>query len=188
MAEFNKLLPIPEIPPGDGMGGEFLGLYSRHAKHIYQFIRSLVSNQADAEDAFQEVSTALWQKFHQFQPGSNFRAWALQMARFSVSNLRQRQRRAGPQLSDEAFDAVAADATEMHELLEKQHRALADCYQQLPIANRQLIDQRYQSEASVKELAQKLNRPLRTVYRLLDRIHSSLLDCIERKLEGSKLP
>jgi hypothetical protein len=63
MAEFSRLLPLPDISPGDTIGGEFLALYSRHAKHIYQFIRTLVSNQADAEDAFQEVSTALWQKF-----------------------------------------------------------------------------------------------------------------------------
>jgi RNA polymerase sigma-70 factor (ECF subfamily) len=185
MVEFDRM---PEVPVGDQMGGEFLALYSREAKHVYQFIRTLVSNQADAEDAFQEVSAALWKKFDQFERGSNFRAWALQMARFCVSNLRQRQHRAGPQLSEDAFNVVADDVAEMHELLERQHQALADCYQELPVANRQLIDQRYRSDVSVKELAEKLKRPLRTVYRLLDRIHSGLLDCVERKLKGGEQP
>jgi hypothetical protein len=31
-----------------------------------------------------------------------------------------------------------------------------------------------------------LKRPLRTVYRLLDRIHSVLLDCVERKMKGGE--
>jgi RNA polymerase sigma-70 factor, ECF subfamily len=183
MVEFDRM---PEVPAGDQMGGEFLALYSREAKHVYQFIRSFVSNQADAEDAFQEVSAALWKKFDRFERGSNFRAWALQMARYCISNLRQRQRRDGPQLSEQAFDAVADDMAEMHELLEKQHLVLADCYQELTHANRQLIDQRYRTDVSVKELAEKLKRPLRSVYRLLDRIHSSLLDCVERKMKGGE--
>jgi RNA polymerase sigma-70 factor (ECF subfamily) len=186
MAEFDRIPLMLEVPAGDQMGGEFLALYSREAKHLYQFIRTLVANQADAEDAFQEVSAALWKKFDQFERGSNFRAWALQMARFSVSNLRQRQRRDGPQLSEQAFDVVADDVADMQEVLERQHHALADCYQELTQANRQLIDQRYRTDVSVKELAEKLKRPLRTVYRLLDRVHASLLDCVERKMKGGE--
>lgn len=187
MEDLKRLLPMPDAGENDFASGEFLALYSRHAKYVYRFIRTLVSSQQDAEDAFQEVSGILWQKYHQYRPGTNFGAWAIQIARFSVSNTRKRNRRTGPQLSDQVFDAVAEDATEMHDLLEKQHLALADCYRQLSSSERQLVDQRYQGDISVKELARRLNRPLRTVYRLLDRIHSNLLNCIESKVEGDKL-
>ena len=183
MPQPSKQIAIRPILTDDEAGREFFVQYTRHARQLYRFIRTLVPNQADAEDAFQDVSAILWQKFHQFEPGSNFSAWALQVAHYCVLNLRQRQRRAACQLSDEVFDAIAGDAAEMHDLLERQHRALADCYRQLTTSNRELIDQRYRAGTSVKILAAQLRRPLRTVYRLLDRIHSNLLNCIERNLE-----
>ena len=187
MPQPSKQVPIPPILTDDEAGREFFVQYTRHARQLYRFIRTLVPNQSDAEDAFQDVSATLWQKFDQFEPGTNFSAWALQMARYRVLNLRQQQqRRAACQLSDEVFDAVADEAAEMHDLLERQHGALADCYQRLTVANRELIDNRYRMGTSVKDLATQLRRPLRTVYRLLDRIHSNLLECIERRLSAEE--
>jgi RNA polymerase sigma-70 factor (ECF subfamily) len=175
-------------PPAKSDRAEFFALYTRHSRQLYGYLRALVPQQADADDAFQEVSAVLWEKFDDFQPGSNFVAWAMQVAKYCVLNWRDRQRRLPVSLSDAFLEAVALESAGMTDLLEAQHRALADCYQQLPVEQRDLLDQRYRASASVKQLAEETKRPLRTVYRLLEQIHSALMQCIERKLhkEGAK--
>jgi RNA polymerase sigma-70 factor (ECF subfamily) len=161
---------------------EFFALFTQHARQLYRYIRTLVPNHADAEDAFQDASAVLWQKFDEYQAGSNFMAWASQVARWCVVNQRRRQRRGGSHRSDEFFDSVADESFRMFDALEAQHRALADCYQRLSDGDRQLVDQRYREGESVKQLAGKVGRPLRAMYRQLDRIHTALLNCIQSKL------
>ena len=163
-------------------GREFISLFKRHARQLYCYIRALIPHQADAEDIFQEVSVALWDNFGQFQGGTNFSAWAMQIARYRVLRLRDYKRRAAFHFSDESLDAVADRALQMEDRLEAQHRALADCYQRLSPADRSLVDRRYRSGMTVKALSEQIGRPLRSVYRLLDHIHTALLDCIERNL------
>lgn len=88
---------------------DFGRLFVQHQSRIYGFIRSLVVHRADAEDLLQETASVLWRKFDEFRPGSNFLAWALQVARFQVMYFRQRQKRDVLQFSDKFVDAVGAD-------------------------------------------------------------------------------
>ena len=182
MANPRQGRPIFPGQRDDLAGREFISLYTRHARQLYRYIRILVPHQADAEDTFQEVSIVLWEKFGQFQRGTNFAAWASQIARYAVSNLRKYKRRTADHVPDDLFDAIADEALQIQDHLEAQHRALADCYQRLSAADRNLVDQRYRSGMTVKDLSEQIGRPSRTVYRLLDHIHAALLDCIELKL------
>jgi RNA polymerase sigma-70 factor (ECF subfamily) len=47
---------------------------------------TLVFSHQDAEEVFQNTSVVLWNKFGEFQPGSNFFAWASQVAYYEVLN------------------------------------------------------------------------------------------------------
>lgn len=167
----------------DATGREFIALYTRHARRIYAFIRAVISHQADAEDTFQDVSVVLWEKFAQFQRGTNFGAWATQVARYTILNFQQSKRRSAASFAEDFVDSIADEITQMDDLLEAQHRALADCYHRLSETERNLLDKRYGSGATVKDLSVQVGRPLRTVYRVIDLIHSRLLTCIERALQ-----
>jgi len=182
----NSWREMPVFPGNidDLAGREFISLYTRHARQLYRFIRAFIPNQADSEDTFQEVSIVLWKKFSQFQRGTSFAAWATQVARYAILDLRTYNRRVGGHLTDEFLNTVTEEAVQMYDLLEAQHRALADCYKRLSASDRHLIDRRYRAGMTVKDISEQLGRPLRTVYRLLDRIHRTLLDCIERNLKG----
>jgi RNA polymerase sigma-70 factor (ECF subfamily) len=161
---------------------EFALLFHAHARELYSYIRALVPNQADAEDIFQDVSAVLWQKFGQFQSGTNFMAWAARIAKYCVLNLRDYQRRSKFIVSNEFIEIIAGEFGETTETLNAHFNALADCYTRLSSADRKLIDSRYRTGTSIKDLAEQMGRPLRTVYRLFERIHIALLDCIERKI------
>src|SRR6187455_1412292 len=88
---------------------EFARLFSRHARRIYAFIMTLVFNHHDAEEVFQNTNVVLWNKFADFQPGSNFFAWASRIAYYEVLSLMKQQRRSRT-FSDETLELLANEA------------------------------------------------------------------------------
>jgi RNA polymerase sigma-70 factor (ECF subfamily) len=60
---------------------------------------------------------------------------------------------------------------------------LRRCLDKLPDKDRQLVRYCYgDSRATFKTVAQELGRPVNTVYKALNRIRKSLMQCIERTL------
>ena len=75
---------------------EFKILCERHSDEIYRYARALLSNQADAEDATQEVLLRLWRHLPRLNP-FNLRAWLLQTTRYyCLDQIRRRSNRAAP--------------------------------------------------------------------------------------------
>src|SRR5690348_5657938 len=79
---------------------EFARMFSRNARRIYGFIMTLVFNHHDAEEVFQNTNVILWNKFAEFEPGTNFFAWASRIAYFEVLSL-MKQKRRSQTMSDE---------------------------------------------------------------------------------------
>ena len=159
---------------------DFGRLFTRYQPRIYGYICSLVAHRSDAEDLLQETASVLWQKFGEFQPGLNFLAWALQVARYQVLYFRQRQKRNVLQFSERFIGAVGADVAAESLRLGELERLLAECVQQLSPAERELFVLRYQPEATTKSLAEKLGRPASTIYDRINRIRRVSTDCVER--------
>jgi RNA polymerase sigma factor (sigma-70 family) len=93
---------------------EFKVLSERHSDEIYRFARSLLANQADAEDATQEVLLRLWNHLPKMYP-FNLRAWLLRTTRhYCLDQIRRRTNRAAPILTDDEIldghpDELAVD-------------------------------------------------------------------------------
>jgi RNA polymerase sigma-70 factor (ECF subfamily) len=60
---------------------EFESLARPLLDEIYRTARRLVSNAEDAEDLVQETFVRAYTAFHQFEPGTNFRAWTHRILR-----------------------------------------------------------------------------------------------------------
>jgi RNA polymerase sigma-70 factor, ECF subfamily len=168
-----------------GPSGEhdFGRLFAQYQPRIYGLIRSLVVHRADAEDLLQETASVLWRKFDEFQPGSNFLAWAMQVARYQVMYFRQRQKRDVLQFSEKFLEAVSADTVAESGRLGDLQELLDRCMDKLPPADRELFEMRYQSDATPKGLAEQLGRPLSTVYNSINRIRRGLAECVERAMK-----
>ena len=171
----------PMSEPGENTK-EFVRLFTRYSRRVYSFIRTLVHNQADAEELFQETSATLWEKFDTFRPGSDFRAWAFQVAHYKVLNYRQRRSSSPLIFSDGLVESIADDTLAMSNTLDARFRALADCYEKLSQRDRELIDLRYTEGATVKGVAAQLSRSVDFVYKALRRIHGALYRCISRAM------
>lgn len=161
------------------LGDEFAALFARHARQIYAYILTLVPHWADAEDVFQETSSIIWQKFQEFESGTNFRAWACKIAYFRAMWFWQRQKKLDVPFSEEFFQIVAAESLAQQDMLEEQHRALADCVQRLPERDRALLDRCYVGGTTIKQAATELNRTPEAAYKALRRIHRELFDCVD---------
>ena len=59
----------------------FAGFALRHADSLYRFAFYLTSNEADAEDLTQDTFHHALKNFHQFQEGTDMRAWLFRIAR-----------------------------------------------------------------------------------------------------------
>jgi RNA polymerase sigma-70 factor, ECF subfamily len=172
----------------DGKTKEFVALLTRYSGRIYSFIRTLVPNHIDAEDLFQEVSATLWEKFGTYRSGSDFRAWAFQIARFKVLNFRKTRAHQPQLFDDELVQKLANDHLLMDAELDDSFHALADCYQKLSAEDRELLDLRYLEAASVPSMAEQTGRSVDFVYKALRRIYGWLYRCIDEEVHGDDPP
>jgi RNA polymerase sigma-70 factor (ECF subfamily) len=165
---------------------DFVRLLSCHARQIFGFILTLSPNRADAEDIFQNASVALWKKFDTYQQGTNFRAWAYQVAYFEVVEHRRQKSKLRSLLSEEAFEALAADAMVMRQENAQHEDALAACLEKLSFKDRKLIESRYFNSQTTKQIAERSSRSIYAIYRSLARIHDALLRCVKQAMAGEQ--
>ena len=163
-------------------GAEFLRLFLQNQRRIYGLILALVPNGPDADDILQETSAVLWQKFDEFEPGSNYAAWALRIARYQVMAYYTTKRRQRARLSDETLDAVVERLASRPEREDARAVALDGCLADLPEEDRRLIELRYRGGASVVDVARRSGRTVEAAYKALHRAHERLLQCMRGKL------
>jgi RNA polymerase sigma-70 factor (ECF subfamily) len=78
-----------------GAPAEFEALALQYRPELYRFALQITSNPDDAEDLVQETFLRAFSRFHQFEPGTNFRAWARRILTNTHIN-RYRHTRRGP--------------------------------------------------------------------------------------------
>ncbi|HBO44288.1 MAG TPA: RNA polymerase subunit sigma-70 [Planctomycetaceae bacterium] len=163
---------------------EFVRLWMVHGQRIYAYLLTLMSNHADADEIYQDVGMTLWEKFDQFTPGSNFQAWARQVALNKVRSFRRLRHHQTVLCSPEFLDAVEQTIAEDTELLDKQYKVWSDCFDRLPSRQKDLIDRRYRLGETPKNLSERTGRSLDAIYQALSRIHRALFDCVREATFG----
>ncbi|HVR83997.1 MAG TPA: sigma-70 family RNA polymerase sigma factor [Planctomycetota bacterium] len=163
-------------------GGQFVRLFLQNQKRIHGLILALVPKGTDADDILQEASAVMWQKFAEFELGTNFAAWALRIARYQVMAYYTAQKRQRARLSDETLDAVVEKMAARPDREEARAVALDSCLAGLDRTDRDLLDQRYRSGATVEELARQSGKTVFAVYKALNRAHDRLLGCMRGRL------
>jgi RNA polymerase sigma-70 factor (ECF subfamily) len=157
---------------------EFLRLYTRHQHRILAYIYTLVPNRTDAEDLLQDTAVLLWEKFEQFELGTDFVAWACRVAFLKVSNHRKRFARANLLFSDDLLAAVAERTVELAPHLDDRRQALQECLKRLEDRDRRMLTARYEPGGGAEQAAGASGRSLQATYKALYRIRKALFDCV----------
>jgi RNA polymerase sigma-70 factor (ECF subfamily) len=157
-------------------------LMTRHQRQIFSYIYVLVPNRSDAEDLLQETSLVICEKFNEFRQGTDFVAWACQIAYWRIRYSRQKFARSKVVFGQEIIEAVAQTADGMADELDDRHEALGRCLEKLHPRDRELLMARYERGGGVEEAARRTGRTVTTAYKALARLRKLLLDCVSTRL------
>lgn len=160
----------------------FFRLYLAHQHRIRAYILTLVPNRADADDLFQETSSVLWSKFHEFEPETDFVAWSCRVAFLKISNHRKKQSRSRLMFDDRVLSLVEQRAVALAPRLDARREALQECLQRLAERDRQMLLVRHEPGGNVERAAQLTGRTVQAAYKALYRIRKLLFDCVTLRL------
>jgi RNA polymerase sigma-70 factor (ECF subfamily) len=166
---------------------EFLRLLMANQKRIFGFILTMVPNQVDADDLFQETVLLMWSKFDSFARGTSFAAWGITVAKYQILSIRKRHSTRSVLLSQAAMDLLHEESEPFVEQSDSRTQALRECIGKLDRRDYELICLRYRDEVSVKSIAEQMGRSIQSIYKRIARIHDALLRCVRRALSPEEL-
>ncbi len=162
---------------------EFIELLTGAQSPVFGYILSLCHNHAKAQDILQETNVTLWRKASDFEPGSNFIAWACRTAYFHALNHRRKASREQLVFDEDILDYLAERQEERASGTQDRVTILRGCLEKLPADQRSLIDQRYEPGASVQEMAREAGKSVGSVSQALFRIRATLQRCVEKQIQ-----
>lgn len=160
----------------------FFQLYNSVHPRAYSFLILLVHNHNDAEEILQETAAFLWEKFDTFEEGTNFGAWAIQVAKNKAFEFLRNNQRTRMVFKEEAYSAISEVAEETTLDVSERLGALNACLSRLGEQNQRLLLLRYRRNVSVKKIAEMTGRSLNGLYQSYSRIIELLRTCIKRQL------
>ncbi len=90
----------------------YVALLVEHQDRLRAYIYTLLPGSQDVGDVLQNTNAVLWQKREKFEHGTNFLAWAFNIARYQVKHQHGRNKRDGKLVfSDQLLEHIADTAT-----------------------------------------------------------------------------
>jgi len=165
---------------------EFLKLLLQHRQAIFAYILALVPSRVDAEDILQEATVTMFEKFADFELGTDFRAWAFRVAYWKVRQARQKFARGKLVFDDDVMASVASTVEELQDEVDIRHRMLGKCLKKLGERDRRMVLVRYESGSSAARAAGIAGRSIQAAYKSLSRIKQLLRDCVEQEIASER--
>jgi RNA polymerase sigma-70 factor (ECF subfamily) len=158
----------------DGEAPVFELLMRRHNQRVYRAVRSILKDEAEAEDAMQAAYLHAYAHLRDFEARSSFITWLTRIAIHEALARKKRQQRTEP--GDTDFDTLRATARNPEEeTLDSEHRQiLASAIDELPEHYRTVFVLRQVQELSQEETARCLEINEGTVKTRLHRARALL--------------
>jgi len=161
----------------------FEDLISDFQPRLFAFVYSLTKDQAQAQDVMQNTNVILWKKREKFEIGSNFKAWAFQIAYFEAKQAKKKviHSKELSKIDEDLMESLQAESYELDEDYQLKRNKLKDCLKKLPDNQKELIVDRYYGNESVQLMANVREVAANTMAKQLSRIRKTLMHCIEKK-------
>lgn len=153
-------------------------------RSLFVYLTGLLCSRDLADDVLQETNLIIWRKREQYRIGTNFFAWACRIAYFEACKAREKRGRKVPAFSEMFLDKVAPELAAVAETSGFLQTALSDCVDELKPGDRDLIERRYDDDATVRSIAAAVGRSADGIYKSLKRVHRVLFDCISAKMRS----
>src|SRR5215218_7668523 len=157
-----------------GDDAEFTAAALSHIDSLYGTALRLTRRAADAEDLVQDTYLKAFRSAHQFEPGTNLKAWLFTILHNTFRNIRRHDGRSPVDVDSEAVERAANDgpADQSPEQILTRQTLDADlqaALDALPEPFRQAVWLRDVEELSYAEMAQVLDVPIGTVMSRISR-------------------
>lgn len=165
---------------------DYVRQLTEHQALIRAFVISLLPGAPGVDDVIQETNMVLWRKRAEFQPGTNFKAWALTIARFqAMGHVRVLRQRHWVTLDDDVAEMVAEDleGTSRAAREERRIEVLQRCLGKLRESDRELLMERYWHKTRLQDFAVVSGRSLSGLKVQLFRLRAALKRCVQSNLE-----
>jgi RNA polymerase sigma-70 factor (ECF subfamily) len=164
-------------PPGTASNGgdqAFAQAALVHIDSLYGTALRLTRSAPDAEDLVQDTYLKAFRAAHQFEPGTNLKAWLFTILHNTFRNVRRHDGRSPVDVDSEAVERAAGDGPADQSPEELLTRATLDADLQaaldaLPEAFRQAVWLRDVEELTYAEMAKVLDVPMGTVMSRISR-------------------
>ena len=158
-------------------------MFVAHEPELRAFLRTLLPSWELVDDVLQEARVVMWNKLDQLENEEGFVPWAKVIVRFKAMHARRSVARDRLVLSEETVALLAEDTPDSNsERIHLERRALDSCLQKLSLENRHLVLMPYERSGALSELAQRTNRSVNSLYKLLGRLREKLRLCVEQEL------
>lgn len=162
----------------------FEALAERYRPHLERVAMSLAGNADDARDLVQDTLIRAYRYFHNFETGSNFRAWVLKILHNThISSYRRQKRTQGDLAWEELVERGESQIEERADAGEQPDEAMLaattdedvqNALDDLPAAFRQVVELADLRDYTYSEIGHKLNLPIGTVRSRLFRARQKL--------------
>ena len=162
---------------------EYVAKITESQRRIYAYIISIAPPGMSVDDVLQETNIVLWKKIDEFEPGSNFIAWAFSIARFQVmAAVKKYKRQSWLTFDQDILDSLTRDFQDQMDNFETRHSHLRECLQELGPKETEIIQHRYYSEGNLEDYSKKIKASVTSLKQSLFRIRAALKKCIRNKL------
>lgn len=144
------------------------------------YARAIVGSRDSAEDIFQDLVMLVMRKHGDIPNADAVPGWTRRATRFLALKRLQRQSRERPVMDEELVGLIERDWADMgfQDSGNGYIAALARCRERLPAKSREILELRYDADMNCQQIAERLSRPLNTVYVMITRLHRALEKCI----------
>lgn len=157
---------------------------TRHQPAIHSFLTSLMPGDPNIDDVLQQANLTMWRKRGDFAPGTNFRAWAFECAKWTMrAHFKEKQRKSWL-LVDEGLTQAITDGmlARLPDSPSAGQAALRQCLGKLRESDRDLLISYYEEGRSLGECSKQTGRSASSLKVALFRLRAVLRRCITANL------
>ncbi|MCO6043273.1 sigma-70 family RNA polymerase sigma factor [Aeoliella sp. ICT_H6.2] len=174
----------------DNTTAELVSQLTASQNRLQGYIFTLTADREATQDILQSTNLVIWDKADEFVSGTNFVAWAFQIARYQVLAYRKKQMRCKLVFSDELVaelaEVMATDNSD--EWFQARQAALTKCLEGISARNRDLFLLRYRNGLKMRDIANQIGKTASAVEKMVARLRGALLRCVEARLQEEAAP
>lgn len=159
---------------------EFENVALPHAAGLLRYALHLAGEKARAEDLVQEALLSAWRNFHQFERGTNCKAWLYRILKnLHYKQMRRKARRPEVPLADDGTRFAVPETISVNQ-------QMREAFVQLTAEHREVLQLAVIEGFGIREVAELLQVPEGTVMSRLSRARASLRAVLQTRARAAK--